>query len=265
MTSSRSPLRTSTSPARRARAPRLTPTRVPPGAGQAGRVPPPALEAGAHSHRMRPLRPPGPPPARPRCRPGWAGRIWRRTRAQSGCAGRAAAPPARRTQLAPLGGRPTAGRTWPACARARARPASRSGTQADAGTQAEVTWRLRARVTMSSHSAIGHACMRRRPAAAAGLGHRPAGRDLATRGGRAPGRACASRGSPALNVRPASCGRPSSTKGDAGLAALPRRTPCSMSFAGARAPGSVTDPFTRRAREDGRRRPGLACRRYRVV
>ena len=114
-------------------------------------------------------------------------------------------------------------------------------------------------------SAFGHACVRRRPAAAAGLGHRPAGRDHATRGGRAPGRACASRGSPSLNVRPASCGRPSSTKGDAGLAALPRRTPCSMSFAGARAPGSVTDQLTRRAREDGRRRPGLACRRYRVV
>lgn len=48
-----------------------------------------------------------------------------------------------------------------------------------------------------------------------------------------PGRGCtcARRGSPLRKVLPASCGRPTSTKGDAGLAALPRSTPCSMSFA----------------------------------
>ena len=45
------------------------------------------------------------------------------------------------------------------------------------------------------------------------------------------GRTCGRRGSPLPNVLPANCGRPSSTNGDAGLAALPRSTPCSMSFA----------------------------------
>ena len=54
---------------------------------------------------------------------------------------------------------------------------------------------------------------------------------------------CGRRGSPLPNVLPANCGRPSSTNGDAGLAALPRSTPCSMSFAAeaCRALSSICD------------------------